>query len=124
MTENGLRIVIRGRPETWNHAYRRSRTTGRPSLTEDARAWKKTVWACALDSFNRGTWKPTGARIGVHIWLHLSTEMDADNSLKLTLDAVAEAIKVNDRVFLPRVMKKHVGVADERIELYLTNEEE
>jgi hypothetical protein len=121
--EAGLRIIVPGRPETWNHAYKRSRHTGKPVLTEDARLWKEAVYLTSLNAFNRSRWRPTGRRIAVHIWLYLSTDMDADNSLKLTLDGLARGIGVNDKLFLPRVMAKEVGIARERIEFYLTNEE-
>jgi hypothetical protein len=48
--------------------------------------------------------------------------MDADNLLKLTLDAIATGLQVNDRWFIPRVWELEFGNKDEHIVLVLSQE--
>jgi hypothetical protein len=48
--------------------------------------------------------------------------MDADNLLKLTLDAIATGLQVNDRWFIPRVWELEFGNKDEHIVLALSQE--
>lgn len=119
----GLKVTIEGRPVSWNHGYIRTRA-GRVVLTQEARAWKDQVFYVTLDTLNRSSWRPRGPRIAVHYWLTLGTPMDSDNVSKLLCDAIAKALKVNDRIFLPRAMGIKTGQPDERVVVYLTNEAE
>jgi len=63
-----------------------------------------------------------GKRIVIDIWVHLNRAMDADNILKLTLDAVAAGLQVNDRWFIPRVWELEFGNKDEHVVLVLSQE--
>lgn len=119
---DGLRIDLPGRPPSWNHSYRRA--GNRVILTESARTWKEAVFFITRDALNRTGWRVRGPQLGVHVWLYLDAPMDSDNSLKLTMDAVADGLRVNDSLFLPRVVGKRVGVRPERVLLYITNEGE
>lgn len=119
----GIRIDVLGRPPSWNHAYRRGRE-GRVVLTDDARRWKEDIRLLTLDTVNRTGWRHSGGPIAVYVWLYLDQEMDADNGLKLTLDGLALGLRVNDRLFLPRVMGLRTGQSPERVVLYVVNEGE
>jgi Holliday junction resolvase RusA-like endonuclease len=48
---------------------------------------------------------------------------DVDNTLKLTLDAIAAGIGYNDRYFLPRAMGRQVDKKSPRIEVIIYWEE-
>jgi Holliday junction resolvase RusA-like endonuclease len=48
---------------------------------------------------------------------------DVDNTLKLTLDAIAKGIGYNDRYFLPRAMSREIDAKRPRIEVRIYREE-
>ena len=49
-------------------------------------------------------WKPPEkGLIRIRIWLFLSHDIDADNSLKVLCDAVEDALGINDNRFLPGI---------------------
>ena len=68
------------------------------------------AWRQALE-------KHTGY-ICIRYWFHLKRDIDCDNALKALNDAVAKAIGVNDKRFLPHVVDKYVGKnEDPRVDL-------
>jgi|LakMenEpi03Aug12_release.lakeMendotaPanAssembly.Ray.scaffolds.fasta_scaffold02064_36 Holliday junction resolvase RusA-like endonuclease len=118
----GLEIVLVGRPPSWNRAYR---VAGKIIyMTREAKAWKEIVtYATQKALVTRPDFLPVdGKRIVIDIWAHLKRPMDADNLLKLTLDAVAAGLVVNDRWFIPRVWEMEFGAAEEYVRLVLSQE--
>lgn len=100
-----LMIKLEGRPPSWNSAYR---SAGKIIyMTRPARAWKQYVEEVASKEIASNKWSLSGdeTQIAVNINTFLNRPMDADNILKLTLDACAKAMDINDVRFLPRVWK-------------------
>ena len=93
-------------------------------MTREAKAWKEVVTAETQKALvARPDFLPVdGKRIVIDIWAHLHRPMDADNLLKLTLDAVAAGLQVNDRWFIPRVWELEFGNRDEGVLLILSQE--
>jgi Holliday junction resolvase RusA-like endonuclease len=76
-------------------------------MTRPAKAWKKYVEEAVRWEIKSKKWSLSGdeTHIVVNINTFLNRPMDADNVLKLTLDACAKAMGINDVRFLPRVWK-------------------
>ena len=100
-----LAIRLNGRPPSWNSAYR---SAGKIIyMTRPAKAWKEYVEEAVRWEIKGKKWSLSGdeTQIVVNINTFLNRPMDADNILKLTLDACAKAMGINDVRFLPRVWK-------------------
>ena len=100
-----LFIRIEGRPPSWNSAYR---SAGKIIyMTRPAKAWKQYVEEVLSKQIESEKWSLSGdeTQIVVNINTFLNRPMDADNVLKLTLDACAKAMNINDVRYLPRVWK-------------------
>lgn len=126
---SSLSVVIHGRPVSWNRAYRYGRGgaggKARMYLTREAESWKEIVWATTLDAYNRSSWKPRTKGLIVIEWrLLLTDEVDPDNLTKLVHDAVASAIGVNDKRFMPRFMTKHTGMGHDVVSLRIYDMED
>ena len=93
-------------------------------MTREAKAWKEEVTRQTIAAIvARPDFIPVDKkRIVIDIWAHLNRPMDADNLLKLTLDAIATGLQVNDRWFSPRVWELEFGNKDEHIVLALSQE--
>lgn len=93
-------------------------------MTREAKAWKEEVTRQTIAAIvARPDFIPVDKkRIVIDIWAHLNRPMDADNLLKLTLDAIATGLQVNDRWFIPRVWELEFGNKDEHIVLVLSQE--
>ena len=78
-------------------------------MTEEAKTWKHAVEYTALNAFNRSKWRPGKGQLVVEWRLLLTDDVDSDNAMKLVHDALASALKVNDKRFLPRVISKRIG---------------
>ena len=55
-------------------------------------------------------WLPTG-QVRLRIRLFLAHDIDADNTLKVLSDAIETATGINDKVFLPCIESKEIGLA-------------
>jgi len=93
-------------------------------MTREAKAWKEEVTKRTEAAIiSRPDFIPVDKkRIVIDIWVHLNRPMDADNLLKLTLDAVATGLHVNDRWFIPRVWELEFGNKEENVLLVLSQE--
>lgn len=98
------------------------RLINRPVKTEAAQQWQNDVQLLVQNAKPRG-WAPTG-QIRVTLDLHLSHPMDADNTVKLILDAVAKGIEYNDSNFLHCVRSMESGLRqrDARVELTIDDD--
>ena len=76
-------------------------------MTRPAKAWKQYVEEVLSKQIESEKWSLSGdeTQIVVNINTFLNRPMDADNVLKLTLDACAKAMNINDVRYLPRVWK-------------------
>jgi len=114
-------LTILGRPPSWNSAYRARNSY--IYMTREVKNWKEMVTILAQSARQTQQWscKPDTMLI-VDLWIHVNRSMDADNILKLTLDAVAEGIGVNDARFLPRVWELKKKCDEERIVIKIREE--
>ena len=98
-----LDLEIPGKPPSWNAVYRARNSY--VYMTREGKEWKAYVESLSRAQARKNFWAPSRADsfLSVDIWVWLSRPMDADNILKVTLDAVAKGLEVNDKRFLPRV---------------------
>lgn len=115
-----LRIRLLGRPPSWNAAYR-----ARGSIvykTRIAKEWKSLIESIVRATATERAWSAREERTVVDIGISLKRPMDADNILKLTLDAVASGVGINDRWFVPRVWDLRTQQAIEYVDLSIWQE--
>lgn len=106
-------VRIPGDPPSWNHAYKDVYIT-RNGVRTRARA--KTAEAVdyqvAVNLLVKSA-KPVGWTAGEQVRLiydmNFKRDRDADNALKLLNDAIARALGVDDKRFLPCVRTKTKG---------------
>jgi Holliday junction resolvase RusA-like endonuclease len=99
---DALELTIHGRPPSWNAAYRARKSY--IYMTRDAKQWKKIVSVIASAAKAEQQWEcGRDTMLVVDVWIYVKRGIDADNILKLTLDAIALGIGVNDARFMPRV---------------------
>lgn len=123
------RVVVYGQPPTTNKMYSaKMRSIWRdgvrfnvPQMVKNPKVEKYQNDAILqIQSARPSGWRPDGF-IRLRFWLYLSTNIDADNTLKALTDAIQTAIKVNDSWFLPCVESKEWGLhpRDARVEIEL-----
>lgn len=66
-------------------------------------------------------WEPS-ERIRLRYWFHLKRDIDCDNALKAMNDAIAHALGINDKAFLPAVEAKWTGEKEPFVIVEITNE--
>lgn len=127
-------VTIPGQPVSWDAAYITGRmpvkrrgvsvfnadgsqkTIHRPVMTDAGKTWKDDV-QLLVQNAKPSKWKPTG-QIRVIVDLYLSHDMDDDNAMKLTRDAAAKALGLDDIQFLVCTRTKEiVSERDARVEL-------
>lgn len=108
-----FRFRIPGDPPSWNHAYKdvyitrngvRTRTRAKTRETVD---YQIAVGLIAKSAKPYG-WTP-GEQIRLTYDMNFKRDRDADNALKILNDAVAHALGVDDKRFLPCVRSKTKG---------------
>lgn len=115
---------VPGSPVSWDAAYRTGKmpvkrrgtqmhnTDGspryihRPVMTPEGQQWKNDV-LLLVRAAKPSAFKPTG-QIRLIVDLYLSHDMDDDNALKLTRDAAAQAMGVDDIRFLSCTRVKEI----------------
>ena len=119
-------FVIPGQPPSVNHLYKIATGVvkdkhGRPVLGPDGKAqrYRRMVKHDGVEQYqNLVGWIVKGARpkgweasnrLRIRYWFFLKRDMDCDNALKALNDAIAKAIGVNDKIFLPCVQDKTIG---------------
>ncbi len=128
------RFTVQGQPPSVNHLYkvgvgevkdRFGQTVygadGNPKKfrrmvkTEGVEIYQEGVgWV--VKAARPSDWVP-GPRIRIRYWFHLKRDIDCDNALKALNDAIARALGVNDRAFLPCVVDKTTGNAKPFVEV-------
>lgn len=117
--EGGLtwRVSVPGVPPSVNHMYKgtiiatstgsyrgRTKADGVEKYQEDAALFVRNglpkAWRQALERHD--------GYIRIKYWFYLSRDIDCDNALKALNDAIAAALRVDDRAFLPCVVDKVV----------------
>ena len=115
-----LRIRLLGRPPSWNAAYRAHGSI--VYKTRIAKEWKTLIESLVRARALETDWSAKEERTIVDISISLKRPMDADNILKLTLDAVASGLGINDRWFLPRVWSLQTQQDTEYVDLSIWQE--
>jgi Holliday junction resolvase RusA-like endonuclease len=118
-----LELTLHGRPPSWNAAYRARKSY--IYMTKEAKQWKKIVSVIAGAAKSEQQWScERDTMLVVDVWIYVKRAIDADNILKLTLDAVAAGIDVNDARFMPRVWALKKKCDEEKIVLRISEVEE
>jgi Holliday junction resolvase RusA-like endonuclease len=100
-----------GQPPSVNHMYVRVRGE-----------WDKVAKAPGVEQYQTDLMlvcrsaRPSGwhadGQVRILLRFHLGRDADCDNLLKVILDAIAHALEMNDRAFLPCVIEKTIGNKD------------
>lgn len=99
---------VPGQPPSTNHIYIRVRGQyGKMTKAPGVEAYQTDV-ALICRTAKPSGFDPKG-KIRVRYTFHLNRDADADNLLKMLNDALAAALGVNDRWFLPCVVDKTSG---------------
>jgi len=117
------KVTIPGQPPSSNHAYkvvRIKRGGGVPfhtlAKTAEATAYQQGVRLIVAAAKPSG-WRPEG-QIRLRYRLFLDRDIDCDNVSKILNDAIARALDVNDKIFLPCYEHKETGHRkDARVEV-------
>jgi Holliday junction resolvase RusA-like endonuclease len=81
---------------------------------EHVAAYQVAASLIARSAKPRG-WTPNGGQIRIYYDFELRRMADADNLLKALNDAIAKALNVDDKVFLPCVRSKTTGSKDPKV---------
>lgn len=109
---NSFHFTVPGQPVSWNAAYRVRRQYNGSKMvrglfkTDDAEAYQDSVRYIARTAKPSSFVPPKRCRIIVAYDFVLARDIDCDNLMKLMNDALAEAIGVNDKSFMPVAMSK------------------
>ena len=109
-------FVMPGQPPSWNHMYRWTtknvgdRTIRIQVKTEEANLYQAQLTMVAR-SAKPSDFAPAGQVIVAHE-MSLGRDLDADNVMKAVHDALAIALGINDKLFLPVVIFKTHGNRD------------
>lgn len=125
-------VVIPGSPGAVNRAYivrvygPRCAVCGRgkPGLAKapGVENWQTEV-AWRVKTARPKGWEP-GRRVVIEMEFWMAREgRDADGPIKPLLDGIAEGLGVNDRIFLPRVIRNEVDHQNPRTRLEIRNAE-
>jgi Holliday junction resolvase RusA-like endonuclease len=119
---DALEITLYGRPPSWNSAYRARKSY--IYMTREAKDWKRSTTTLTKVAAHDQQWscKPDTMLV-VDVWIYVKRTIDADNILKLTLDAVAGGLGVNDARFLPRVWELKKKCDEEKVVLKISEVE-
>lgn len=115
-----FRFTVEGQPPSVNHLYEPSRYGGKHKAP-GVEAYQELAAHKTRLAKPKG-WVP-GDQIRVYYDFYLNREADCDNLQKALNDAIAQALGVNDKSFLPCSRSKVSGVrrAEARVEVELVN---
>jgi hypothetical protein len=120
-------FTVPGQPISTNHAYKRASIrlgdgsiSKRMVKTREAEIFQDGVGLIARAAKPSG-WTPL-RWIRVYYELFLGRDIDCDNIGKLPNDAIAAAIGVNDKIFLPCYGPKVIGDKNPRMVITISTE--
>lgn len=116
-------FIMPGQPPTWNHMYRwTTRTVNGKQIRIQAKTDEANLYQSQLTMVARSakpsSFHPVGQVI-VAYDMALGRDLDADNVMKAINDALAVALGVNDKQFLPVVIGKTTGSKAPWIEIHV-----
>jgi Holliday junction resolvase RusA-like endonuclease len=139
MDERSWRLKIPGQPPSVNHLYKEATRTAKGSsgetlYWEDGRTktYRTKVKNDGVQTYQDSVtwyakarrpdkWHPD-ERLRLRYWFHLKRDIDCDNALKAMNDAIALALQVDDKTFLPTVEAKWTGEKDPFVIVEIRNE--
>jgi Holliday junction resolvase RusA-like endonuclease len=101
-------FTVEGQPPSVNHMYARTRTGG-VRKSPGVEAYQAGVTLIARTSAPSG-WNTGWGFVRLEYEFRLKRDIDCDNLLKALNDAIAVGLGINDRLFLPCVRSKEIGV--------------
>ncbi len=114
-------VIVPGQPWSGNHAYARNKGGWGVHKKPEVEAYQTHVTLLVREA-RPAHWRPEG-QIIVEYDFFLARDIDCTNAIKVIEDAIATALRPEDRFydrrFLPRAMVKEVGVKDPYIRLML-----
>ena len=113
-------FIIPGQPPSVNHMYVLARTkAGRPyqAKAPGVEAYQIVVSALCRQA-RPSLWVPN-IQIPVRYAFHVKRDIDCDNAMKAINDAIAIALEVNDRAFLPCVSEKTTKNKDPYVQIWI-----
>lgn len=139
MDERKITIKVPGQPPSVNHLYKEATRTAKGKNGETlfwpdgrVKTYRTKVKNDGVQTYQDsvtwytkaarpGSWEP-GERVRLRYWFHLKRDIDCDNALKAMNDAIAHALDVNDKAFLPSVEAKWTGEKDPFVIVEMQNE--
>lgn len=133
MDDRKFTFRVPGQPPTVNHLYKEAtRTT--IGKNGNVRTYRTKVKEDGVQTYQDSVtwytkmnvprdWEP-GERVRLRYWFHLKRDIDCDNALKAINDAVAHALRVDDKSFLPSVEAKWTGEKDPFVVVEIHNEQQ
>jgi len=113
---------VMGQPPSVNNTYtqiilRRGSEAPHRSVKKDSNVAAYQVIATYMTKLSKPKgWTATpGQQIRIYLDFQLKRDADADNLMKALLDAIAVALNVNDRMFLPCTRSKTTGNKDPKV---------
>jgi Holliday junction resolvase RusA-like endonuclease len=110
-----FQVTLQGQPPSTNHLYHIVYVGRHPRMAKKPEIETYQV----LVTYLVRAAKPSGWVSGAHVRLlydfFLKRDIDCDNALKAMNDAIAIALDVNDKLFLPCVRSKTIGVRDPHV---------
>ena len=113
MTSTSFSFTMPGQPPTWNHMYRwTTRNVNGKSVriqvkTDEANLYQSQLTMVARAAKPSDFNPPNGIIVAYDMFL--GRDLDADNVMKAVNDALAIALGVNDKRFLPVTLSKTHG---------------
>lgn len=106
---------IPGQPPSTNHLYRQVTIAGKRRIAKDPKVehYQILVTYIVRGKRPRGWYPEPGKQLHLYYDFILNRDIDADNALKALNDAIAIALGVNDKLFLPCVRSKSVHKTNE-----------
>jgi Holliday junction resolvase RusA-like endonuclease len=114
---------VEGQPPSVNRMYTLARTksTGRPYLTKSLGVeMYQLVASSACRQARPKDWEPA-PKIRLRYMFHVKRDIDCDNAMKALNDAIAIALGVNDRTFLPCTVDKTTGNKEPHVIVVIEN---
>lgn len=133
MDERSWTIRVPGQPPSVNHLYRIT-ALAKPSISVDGskKIYRTLVKNTNVQTYQDSvTWYTKAARppqwraderVRLRYWFHLKRDIDCDNALKALNDAIAHALGIDDKAFLPAVEAKWTGEKDPFVIVEVSNE--
>jgi Holliday junction resolvase RusA-like endonuclease len=116
-------VTLHGQPVSTNHMYMLARGAHRIVKAPDVERYQANV-TMQMRAAKPSAWKPPQRGwIRIAYAFYLSSDIDCDNAMKALNDAIALALGVNDKKFLPCVNCKHIGMkpGQERVDVLVMN---